>query len=286
MHPILCFLIATALPLSGPTADPQSRVNHEIHSGGKGFAESESFVVKAIGETIDVKEVADGCEGWRRYLAKKWLNEKEPHAWQPKCEVFVYVNRQRYLSSVGSGGVQTFGSSLVNYGGGRVSRRQIDLLIDTQGQLSALPHELTHVVLADAFAGQRPPAWLDEGVATLSDTERKQALHRRDCLAAIEGRSTIRLVELLTMNRISTGQRAAFYGQSISLVDFLSARRGPDRLIPFVRRAMAIGYNRALHEHFEIAGIGQLERLWRDSAESGAAKTQFTSFSEARQQRR
>lgn len=286
MRHILFVLMSVAVPATDATAAPPREISRDVPTNGKGIAESENFVVRTFAVTIKAKEVADGCEGWRRHLAKKWLNENEPKAWQPKCEVCVHANRQSYLRSVGSGGVQTFGSSLVDYGGGRASRRRIDLLIDTQGQLSALPHELTHVVVADAFAGRQPPAWLDEGIATLSDTERKQALHRRDCQSAIESRSTIRLVQLLTLNGLSRDQRAAFYGQSLSLVGFLCKQNGSDRLIPFAHRAMAIGYDRALSEQFKIDSVGELERLWRNYATDDATNSQFSTASYEPAQRR
>lgn len=109
-----------------------------------------------------------------------------------------------------------------------------------------------------------PPAWADEGIATLADTETKRARHQRDCRQALASGAAMPLAELVELDHLSSReQAAAFYGQSLSLVGFLAERREPTKLLPFVRQAERIGYDEALRRDYSLDGIGQLERLWR-----------------------
>ena len=72
---------------------------------------------------------------------------------------------------------------------------------------TALSHELTHVVLADRFAGRQPPRWFDEGIATLADSTEKRALHHRDCCAAVRSGTFLRLVDVFRFDGFSTTEQ-------------------------------------------------------------------------------
>jgi hypothetical protein len=131
----------------------------------------------------------------------------------------------------------------------------------------ALAHELTHVVLADRFAGRQPPRWADEGIALLADSAEKQRLHERDCQCALRRGDAIPLVELLQLERCSScAQVAAFYGQSRSLVAFLVRLGTPVQFVDFVERAMTQGHDSALRQTYGIESVAQLDRRWRESA--------------------
>ena len=51
--------------------------------------------------------------------------------------------------------------------------------------MTALPHELTHLILADRFSPRQVPRWSDEGMAVLADPAEKQRLHLRDLRQAL-----------------------------------------------------------------------------------------------------
>ena len=68
-----------------------------------------------------------------------------------------------------------------------------------QWQTAALPHELTHVILADCFVGRLVPRWIDEGAALLADPAEKQLRHKAEMAGALADRSAFRVVELLTL---------------------------------------------------------------------------------------
>ncbi len=110
---------------------------------------------------------------------------------------------------------------------GVIANRRIDLLVDKQGALTSLPHELTHVVLADCFAGRQPPLWLDEGVAMLADTHDKQMLHERDYMDALSSKNALEA---------------------------------------------------ALHRHYQIDGVRELESQWKLEIKALKASTKRKQF--------
>lgn len=227
-------------------------------------ATGQSFFVQSFCGGPEPKEILAAADRIRETACRRWLAGDSKHAWRPRCEIVLHPGRESYLRSVGAAGQQTSGSSLIERRGDHITRRRIDLLVDATGRFSALPHELTHVVLADLFVGNTPPAWLDEGIATLADTEAKQARHQRDCRQALASGDALPLFKLFELDRLtSREQAAAFYGQSLSLVVFLSERRDPSRLLPFVRLAERVGYDEALRRDYSIDGVAQLQRLWR-----------------------
>ena len=127
---------------------------------------------------------------------------------------------------------------------------------------------MTHVLMADAFAGKELPRWADEGMAMQADLPDKLARHSRDLNEAIQRRQDFHVGELLTEPNYPTGNgRAVFYGESASLVGFLTSRRPAADFVAFVRRADDEGYDAALHEMYGIKDVGQLEDLWKSHAE-------------------
>ena len=231
---------------------------------------SPNFVVRSNHTAHDARQVAEFCERWRAKLHRHWCaEEREP--WSPRCEVIVHADGCSYLAAVGRGASQTFGSSLIQFAGGRdtamktVSRRLIDFRGDSPHGLAAVPHEMTHVVLADLLDGRQPPRWADEGMAMLADSREKQLLHERDLVAGLASRSAFRIADLLALETYPQPSRVpAFYGQSVSLTALLVQRDDPAKFIEFLRRADSSGYDKALHDVYHIANIAALERLWHE----------------------
>jgi hypothetical protein len=178
----------------------------------------------------------------------------------------LYSSKQSYIAAVGRGGERTIGSSLVKTDKGQIKSRRIDLLsAGTKFLSAALPHELTHVILRDRFTSTVVPRWADEGMAMLADSQDKQERHRKDLQQALAQRRTFHAVELLTMDEYPSSSRfGAFYGQSASLTGFLVSRESPARFVEFLNRAHETGYDTALKECYGIAGVGELDRQWRE----------------------
>jgi hypothetical protein len=234
--------------------------------GSARACETENFCVQSFCGDCDARTVAERCESWRKHLQAKWLGTDSGDCWSPRCNVVVHARRETYRAAIGSGGDQSFGSSLIDAQGARISIRRVDLLVDPQGAISALGHELTHVVLADAFAGSAPPAWANEGAAVLADSAEKQQLHRRDFDQSFRRQTVFHCAELLNLSKYPSPYRIpAFYGQSASLIAFLNDIGSPKKLVPFIRDAGEQGYDAALREHYGIQGVAELQRRWLKS---------------------
>jgi hypothetical protein len=204
-------------------------------------------------------------------LQKTWLGGVTCEAWEPCCEVVLHATRNTYIQAIGNSGIRSYGSSLIRADRQRIVKRRIDLLANLDGEFTALTHELTHVILADRFTADQPPLWANEGIATLADSASKRSLHQKDCLTALRNGTSFRIIDLLELDQFtSPHQVPAFYGQSLLLVQFLVERDEPSKFIPFLESAKELGYDRALHEVYDINGVVHLESLWRDFAVSSA----------------
>jgi hypothetical protein len=234
-------------------------------SGSAQQAVSTNFIVHSRHPGHDARQVAEHCERWRTKLQRYW-RDAESDAWSPKCEVVVHAGSRGYLAAVGAGASQTFGSSLIQFGKDQqVARRLIDFRGDSLHGLAAVPHEMTHVILADCLGGRQPPRWADEGMAILADSHEKQLLHERDLSQGLAARGAFRIHELLTLDAYPHPSRIpAFYGQSASLTACLAKRDDPAKFVEFLRRSLDQGYDQALRDIYHLDNIAQLERLWQD----------------------
>lgn len=228
-------------------------------------AASANFNVRNHHSAHDARAVAEHCERWRAKLQRYWCAD-ERAAWSPKCEVIVHGSGASYLAAVGSGAARTFGSSLIQFGADKqVARRTIDFRGDSAFGMAAVPHEMTHVVVADLLDGRQPPRWADEGMAILADSHEKQMLHERDLTQGLAARGAFRIHELLSLTAYPQPSRVpAFYGQSASVTACLAKRDDPAKFVEFLRRSLDEGYDQALRDVYHLSNIAELERLWHE----------------------
>ena len=226
--------------------------------------ETTSFQICCEQSKESARHLARHAETLKSVIGTKWLGETSAEPWSPRCQVVLHASQRSYVAAVGPGSERTVGSSLVRVSKNRTTRR-IDLLGgDTEFLSAALPHEMTHVVLRDRFQSQALPRWADEGLAILADPAAKQSRHRIDLDKAIASRTTFPAIAILTMDEYPRPDRfGAFYGQSASLTEYLVERKGPQQFVEFVERAAEQGYDAALQQCYEIADMGELDRLWR-----------------------
>jgi hypothetical protein len=235
-------------------------------------AETDNFQACCLDSESSAKLLAEGAEQLRRKLQTKWLGGEAQRTWSPKCQIVLHLGLNSYVSACGRGSEHTVGSSLVRADEGRVRIRRIDLLGDRTDFLSAaLPHELTHVVLKDLFPSTTVPRWADEGAAILADTEAKQTRHFKDFEDALARRTLFDTASLITTAEYPLPERmGAFYGQSVSLVEYLIEQKKPQQFVEFIRIATEKGYDSALRECYGISDVGELDRRWRRSISAKA----------------
>ena len=199
-------------------------------------AETSGFWVCCFDRGLPIAGIAQQCETLHQQLREKWLAEKPPADWSPKCMVVFHPTRESYLAAVGQDAANTSGSSLVEYSGKQISMRRIDLRGDRPDYLSAaLPHELTHVILADHFSQRSLPRWADEGMAILADPPAKRDQYARELRTAMANRTAFGVPDLLKTKGYPPPERwGGFYSESVSVVDYLVKRGSAHRFVQFL----------------------------------------------------
>jgi hypothetical protein len=234
---------------------------------GAWVASTGSFVVHSFRSAKEAEHTARHCEALRRDLVKLYAFETGKGKWQPKCNVFLFPDKSKYGAVVGRPAQESLGSSLVTPPTGDIVGRRIDLRTDvTDFQNEVLPHELTHVLIADHFRDGPPPLWYDEGLALLADSQTKQALHFRDLRHGLDRGQAFSLQSLLSTTQYPSPEKTSiFYGQCASMARYLSKHAGTSKIHEFARRSQEVGANLALEETYGVHGVAELERMWRAS---------------------
>jgi hypothetical protein len=212
------------------------------------------------------QQVAQVAERTRSDMQQKWFSGSG-EAWSPRCDLYLYATAKEYERA--SGVSNSPGHSYIRKENGRVVVRRIELHCEEPNLLSAvLPHETTHVVLADHFGEQLAPPWADEGMAVLAEPRSQVERHLKNLPRCQRDGRLFPLSELLQLEKYPRDPTAikAFYAQSVSLVEFLSNEAGPQEFTFFLYDGMRYGYEKALQRHYGYKSLADLERRWSQQA--------------------
>ena len=102
-----------------------------------------------------------------------------------------------------------------------------------------LPHEVTHVVLADLFTTQQIPRWADEGIAVLAEPRAEQQVRAAELQEPLEAGRIFDLSKLMAMDYPAAKDWSLYYAQSVSLTRFLVEQGPPEQFVQFVQRFAA-----------------------------------------------
>lgn len=264
-------LILCTLRITGWAGEPAG-ILRETQSQGWTIVETENFRCQSTLAGTAARELAASCEAWRTALGQHWLDEQPKASWRPQCEVIVHPTQAAYNQTLGRPGDRSVGCTSLKCEGDRVVYRRIDVRSDAADwSNSALPHELTHVVLADRFGNRPLPRWIDEGLAMLAEADEKHQLRWTDLRAAWRSRPTYKAQDLMRVSALpAAALRDAFYGQSVTLVSYLIQKRGPAAFLQFVERLPNESPEAALAAVYGIARIADLDRDWRGWVERSA----------------
>lgn len=232
-------------------------------------AETSSFRVHCCSTAERIKELAISCERLKSHCQATWVGDAST-AWDTKCEVVVHATMAAYCGAMGPGSERTSGCSTIQLEKGRVLLRRIDLCGSAEGCFTdSLPHELTHVVLADQFTDRRIPQWADEGIAMLAESPDKLQRRLNELQGVVAMNRTMGLHELMKLDQgPPVASRDAFYGQSVTVTGVLLERGTPEQLIRFVKAGQRQGYEHALREIYAIESWSEFESEWQNFAGS------------------
>lgn len=156
----------SAFEVDAKTVEEIKAVSGEWHT-----KETEHFTVRSHNRRL-TEVVAGQAEGYLAMLCRTFLNGA---AYPHKLPLTIYADQQEYVGAGNpdwsQGGTAVGYESMDAFITGKVTRK-IDLLHRVKGELNPdlvkpklLPHELTHLVLAEHYGERRIPLWLNEGTA-------------------------------------------------------------------------------------------------------------------------
>jgi len=242
------------------------------------LTETRNFRIYSFGSRKLDPQVAAQCEAARSRLVKTWFAADKDQPWRPKCALVLHGSRASYRSAVGRLADCTVASCTIDAIGETTTKRRIDVCATCAGWLEYLPHELTHVLIDGRLTTGDLARWADEGMALVADPANKRAAHEQDLLAALRSGRQLRMVELLQLADYPQDDRlGVFYGQSLSVVEFLLDRGGEQKFVEFVKRSTRNGYDSALQSTYDIANVALLESLWLAHTRQMAAARELAS---------
>lgn len=260
----LVLLVWTPIP-SEASDESNPPIRTTIRTNGPWtIVESANFRCYCQLTDTDARQLAECCEMWRSRLRKTWLTDAKDEPWSLKCDVHVHPHREAYNRALNRANDTSVGSTMMNFDQGRVVLRRIDVRTDASDwSNAALPHELTHVVLAERFGGQALPRWADEGIAMLSESAEKHRERLTNLQETLVRRPTFRMADLVRAERMPQPHlRDAFYGQSVALTSLLIRKSTPAQFADFIEESQRLGIDHALKEHYQLDGVADLQREW------------------------
>ena len=227
-------------------------------------------VVYPEGQKELAGRVAKAAEVARATLVKRWGEANPGMPWSPRCEVLLFPTAAEFSRATGQP-PESPGISTLRMTEGRIDGRRINLRADHAGVVHAvLPHEVTHVVLADLFPHKQIPRWADEGMAVLSEPSGEQNVRASDLDEPLAAGKVFRVSDLVTMDYPDPRYLGLYYAQSVSLTRFLVDQGSPAQFIKFVQQAQWAGFEPALKDVYQISNFPDLQSKWLTYARTKA----------------
>lgn len=273
----------TPAPAPAPVAAPPEAARTATPTGPGARNPSPSVVGKwQVRETPNFRihhaddalaeQVAQVVESAREAQVKRWLGSSARGAWSSRCDVYLYPTAKTFSRMTGQN-EDSPGFSTMGMNGGRIVTRRINVRADHPNLVAAiLPHEVTHIVLADLFPNQQIPRWADEGMAVLSEPSSEQQLRAADLDKPLSSGQLFKLNDLMVMDYPDGKYWSLYYAQSVSLTRFLVEQGGPARFIQFVQGTQKNGLEAELKRIYQIDGFDDLQERWLAYARTQSAE--------------
>jgi hypothetical protein len=261
-----------AFAMAIPPTDTPPMLTSQGDSGRWKVKESANFVIFHDDPAL-ADRISDAAEAARDAMTRKWTGSPPPRPWSPKCELYLYPNAAIF-AQVTRQPIESPGFSTMESNGSAVTGRRIKLRADAANLVEAVvPHEVTHVLLADLFPARQIPRWADEGISVLSEPLPEQEKRIGDLDAPLNG-GRIFTVEALMVNDYPEGKYwPLYYAQSVSLTRFLVDQGKPGQFIDFLQGSQRNGVESELKRVYGFENYADLQARWLAYAkESSSAR--------------
>jgi hypothetical protein len=217
------------------------------------------------------QQVARVAEATRDEQGRRWLGAAGKRPWSPKCDLYLYPTASLFSRMTGQP-EDSPGFSTMGLNGGQVVARRVNLRADQPNLVHAIvPHEVTHVVLADAFPNEPIPRWADEGLAVMAEPPAEQTLRASDLAGPLAAGRVYRVQDLMTIDYPDGQYWPLYYAQSISLTRYLVELDSPERFVQFLRGCQQDSVDAQLRHHYHIDGMADLQRRWLTYARANSS---------------
>ncbi len=244
-------------------------VRHTPRKQGQNYslAETTNFRIFHNQKPEFAERVAQVVEEARTKASVKWFGD-DGGTWTPRCDIYLHATGQDYAEATHTP-ASSPGHSSINraQNSDKIVSRGIDVHCDNPNMLlCVLPHETTHVVLAGRFGANDIPRWADEGMAVLSEPRERIDRHLKNLSGFAQQQQLFSTGPLLQLPDYPEGRYVGvFYAQSVSIVEFLSTRKGAVVFSRFLREGMESGYEPALRKYYGLSGFKELDLAWRQA---------------------
>jgi hypothetical protein len=270
-------------PASAPTtaARPAARVGQPgPNQGNWQVWNTPNFRILHADAAV-AERVAQVAETARDEQTRRWAGSSPPGPWSPRCDIYIYPSAALFSQMTGQP-EDSPGFSTMGLNSGRIVARRLNLRADHPNMVAAvLPHEVTHVVLADLFTTQQIPRWADEGIAVLSEPASEQHLRAEDLSKPLAANQLFKVETLMKADYPDGRYWALFYAQSISLTRFLVESGDHARFIQFLQGSQRNGFEAELRRVYKIDGYADLQKRWLAYARTSASGTRTASAATA-----
>jgi hypothetical protein len=255
--------IAPARPLEALDPEAQRRSDRPAPASGSAWQTHETANFRIFHQNARLAESAgQAAEAVRAAQASRWGSQAAFKPWSPRCDLYLYPDGKA-LAAATHQPENSPGFSTVTSNGSQVVARRINLRADHRNLIAAiLPHEVTHVVLADLFTAVQIPRWADEGIAVMAEPRSEQQLRWEELQQPLETGRLFALDRLVAMDYPNSRDWSLYYAQSVSLTRFLVELAPPERFIGFVLDSHQKGIETALKETYQINGFAELQERW------------------------
>jgi hypothetical protein len=232
--------------------------------GADGWARAESanFRLMHKNTTEFAEQLVRAAEMARASAIDKWTGGGKSD-WTPACEMYLYATAADYAKATGKA-ADSPGHATYKAQGGAIVGRRLDLRADDPNLLAGVvPHETTHLVLGDLFADAPLPRWADEGMAVLAEPPARVDRFNRTLHSSRRQGRLVPLEKLFAKSEYPDATLITiFYVESVSVVDFLVAEKGPQVFVQFVRDVTKLGVEAALQKHYDCRNLTALQDRW------------------------
>ncbi len=256
------------IALAMPSIETPQAISTHGDAGKWQIRETPNFVIFHADADL-AEKVANAAESARETQIRRWTGSPPPRAWTPRCEIYLYPTATIFAQVTGQP-VDSEGFSTMETDGVKTTLRRIKLRADHLTLVSAvLPHEVTHVILADLFPTQQVPRWADEGIAVLSEPSHEQDRRIGDLHPAIDGGKIFSIEHLMVRDYPEGPHWPLYYAQSVSLTRFLVEEGTTGQFIEFLQASQRTDPQTELRRVYRIDGFADLQARWLDYAKTG-----------------